>query len=332
MLTISRERSILIKGVVILMMVWLHLFNGSRTDQCDCLLYACGEPVAKWLTNACGPVGFFLLLSGYGLAYTYDKGRLSLYGQARRLFRLYFHYWVVLAVFVSVGYIVAAEHYPGSWSNMLLNFSGWEYTYNGEMWFLLPYCLVAISSPVLFKTLDRLGNVITLLITAILYVIMCYCISRHGSQYLYGNMLLYRPVLFLQFLYPFSVGAVFYRMRTKLYSGLRSEVVMLFIVLLVGIVSILGNALTYMVYVPLLVYLLSQLTFPKWLEAVLTELGRKSMVIWMVHTWYCYYLFQPQVYSLRYPLVIMGGVILASYLTAIPVMWVSKKCLEYLRI
>ena len=48
MLTISKDRSTLIKGIVIVMMVFLHLFNKSNTDLCTNLLYIGGEPFAKW--------------------------------------------------------------------------------------------------------------------------------------------------------------------------------------------------------------------------------------------------------------------------------------------
>ncbi len=92
MLSISKDRSILIKGIVIIMMVFLHLFNKSKTDLCTNLLYIGDEPFAKWLSYACNPVWFFVLLSGYGLAYTYEKGNLQFIKQLKRIFKLYMHF------------------------------------------------------------------------------------------------------------------------------------------------------------------------------------------------------------------------------------------------
>ena len=60
MLTISKDRSTLIKGIVIIMMVFLHLFNGNHTDLCVNLLFIGDKPMAKWLTNACNPIDFFI--------------------------------------------------------------------------------------------------------------------------------------------------------------------------------------------------------------------------------------------------------------------------------
>ncbi len=62
------------------------------------------------------------------------------------------------------------------------------------------------------------------------------------------------------------------------------------------------------------------------------ELGHKSMAIWMIHTWFCCYLFREEVYSLKYPVFILGGVLIISYLTAIPFLWITKKCLATLRV
>lgn len=332
MLTISKDRSLLIKGIVICMMVWLHLFNGNHTELCQNLLYVGNEPFAKWLSNACNPVSFFLLLSGYGLAFIYEKGSLSVKGQVIRLFKLYAHYWVVLMLFVPMGCFVASQRYPGSWESLLANVIGWHTTYNGEMWFLFSYCTVALVSPLIFKTMEKIGNVQSLLFSAIIQIVTCYCISRYGVNFLYGNMVLYRPLLFFHFLYPFVFGAFWF--RSKMVHDLRLPQwgVIVLIILTVSVVATFGNAVVYMVYVPLMVWLFCQLAYPKWLENVLVELGKKSMVIWMVHTWYCYYLFQPQVYSLKYPILIMGGAILISYLTAIPIIWVTSKMLKWLKI
>ena len=259
MLTITKDKSTLIKGIVILMMVWLHLFNKDHTDLCECLVYICGEPLAKWLSNACGPVSFFLLLSGYGLAYTYDKGKLSLKGQARRIIKLYAHYWVVLAVFLTIGHFMMPDTYPGTVGRLLLNGIVWEYSYNYEMWFLFPYCMVALASPAIFWTLERTGMKKSVLLTGIFYVAMCFIISRYGPQYLYNNILLLKIVVFYEFLYPFTIGAVLYRTNFKLNSRLRPVAALVCIAVLVGLVSAFGNSIVYMAYVPLLVFLLCQL-------------------------------------------------------------------------
>lgn len=332
MLTISKDRSILIKGIVIIMMVFLHLFNGNHTDLCVNFLYIGDEPISKWLSNACCPVDFFLLLSGYGLAYTYEHKGLLLIQQVKRIFKLYVHYWLIILLFVSLGAFIYPGIYPGSLILLIKNVTGWSYTYNGEMWFLLPYCMVSFVSPLIISFAKRFGYLKFVFMMGIIHLMICYIISRYGARYLYDNMLLYRPLQFFLFLYAFSVGVAFYLSDFNFNKLIPSWVVAISVIISVVFVSSFSNSLIYMFYVPLMVILFGQMSFPRWVECILIELGRKSMPIWMIHTWYCYYLFQPQIYSLKYPVLILGGAILVSYLTAIPVMWLANKVFYILRI
>ena len=332
MLTISKQKSVLIKGIVIIMMIFLHLFNGNHMDLCVNYIYIGDKPIAKWLSNACNPVDFFLLLSGYGLAYTYKHKGLFFIQQVKRIFKLYVHYWLILLIFVFLGMHIKPEFYPGSWDLFLSDFLGWTSTYNGEMWFLLPYCMVSLASPLIISFANRFGHLKFVFLMGVIYVMTCSIISRYGERYLYENMLMYRPLQFFLFLYPFSVGALFYLSDLNFNKVIPSWVVVISVILLILFVSSFGNSLIYMVYVPLMAILFCQMSFPGWIERILMELGRKSMPIWMIHTWYCYYLFQSQIYSLRYPIFILGGAILISYLTAIPVMWAANKVFYILRI
>ena len=82
----TKEQTNILKGIAILMMLFLHLFNGSNlTDVCKPLLFIGSTPLVHIISKACNPVGIFLILSGYGLSYTYFRGKLSFNGQKHRL-------------------------------------------------------------------------------------------------------------------------------------------------------------------------------------------------------------------------------------------------------
>ena len=83
----SKEQSTIIKGVAILLMIFLHLFNHDVTGDCTPLLYIGNTPFVTILTRACGPVPFFLIVSGYGLHYTYHHKGLTWNGQLRRILK-----------------------------------------------------------------------------------------------------------------------------------------------------------------------------------------------------------------------------------------------------
>ena len=207
----TKEQTTILKGVAILMMLFLHLFNGSNlTEVCEPLLFIGNTPLVHIISKACNPVGIFLMLSGYGLSYTYYRGKLSINGQERRLLKLYIHYWIILLIFVSIGSFVRPEKYPGSFSNIILNFTSISNSYNSETWFLFPYALLSLTSVWIFRCIDKLGCVKSIIITWVLYMISCYITSRYiavNKSYTewYAYVITYFNVLF-----SFVIETVYY--------------------------------------------------------------------------------------------------------------------------
>ena len=332
MIEISKDKSIVIKGIVIMMMVFLHLFNGNHTDECVNLLYIGDVPFAKWLSNACGPVPFFLLLSGYGLAYTYEHSELTFLKQLRRIIRLYLHYWIILLCFLVIGWYLYPDRYPGSWYRLTVNAIGWKTDYNYEIWFLFPYSLVALTSKYIIHAIGKIGNVGSAILAPIVYFGSCYVISRYHATVMAEYSLLNIGVVYLQFISPFAIGVLFFRGDFRWNYKMSQWQVILMMICAVTATATIAVSVVSIVYVPIMVFLFCQLSLPQWLENILMELGRKSMPIWMIHTWYSNYLFHEQVYSLKYPIVIFVVVIAVSYLSSIPVMWITRKCIVVLKI
>jgi len=198
----TREQTTILKGVAILMMLFLHLFNGSNLSAvCEPLIFVGGTPLVHIINRACNPVGIFLMLSGYGLSYTYYRGKLSVNGQERRLLKLYIHYWLILLIFVSIGFFVKPSKYPGSLLDIIMNFTSLSSSYNSETWFLFPYTLLSLTSIWIFKCIDKLGSVKSIVVSWILYMVSCYVISRYiavNKSYTewYTYILTYFNVLF----------------------------------------------------------------------------------------------------------------------------------------
>ena len=332
MLEISRDKSILLKGIVITMMVFLHLFGKDNSESYASMFYVGDETFVKWLSNACGPVAFFVFLSGYGLASTYNMGNLGFVKQLRRIVKLYIHYWIVLAFFLFIGWCLYPDRYPGNLDRVLINMTGWKTNYNYEMWFLFPYSLVALTSKYIMQAIERIGYLKAVVISAVLYFCACYVISRYFSTNVIDNQFLSWCVVYIQFLYPFTIGTAFFHFRLHWKWKLPIWIILLIMVVSIAVVATINVSVTYIIYVPLMVFLLNQLSYPDWLKLVLMELGRKSMLIWMIHTWLCYYLFNEQVYALKYPALMLAATLFVSYLMAIPFMWFTKKCLASIKL
>lgn len=329
MLSLSKENSTIIKGIVISMMLAYHLFNRAHIGLCEPLLYIGDKPFISWLIRACAPVAFFMLLSGYGLAYKYSHGGLNFKSQFNRILRLYIHFWIILTLFLLIGHIIKPLEYPGSIKRIWMNFTSWSVSYNAEMWFLLPYAIISLMSLYIFKVLSKFGDIKTLIATVVINVITSLIISRYGST-LYTHHLIYNILLCFHLLVSFVTGAVLYRTKVKLNWAVPQWGILLLITALVIITCITPGAVRYIIYSPLLVILLAHVQWPKYLKNILLELGRKSMPMWMIHTWLAYYLFQPQVYSLKYVPVIFIAVLVSSYIISIPVMWIADKIIRLL--
>ena len=70
----NKETSKVLKGIAILMMVFLHLFNrDSQIDLYDSCFFINGHPLSQCFAGACNPDGMFLFLSGYGMFYSFKR-------------------------------------------------------------------------------------------------------------------------------------------------------------------------------------------------------------------------------------------------------------------
>lgn len=324
MLPLSKDNSTIIKGIAISMMLFIHLFAGNRTELCTNLLYIGNTPFALWLTRACSSVPFFLMLSGYGLAYKYEKNELTPSHQATRILYLYLAHWIVLGFFLILGHYMVPSSYSGSISTIIKNMLGWRSDFSSVMWFLFPYCLVSLFSLYIIKVIDRIGLIWSVIITACIYICTCYLISRHGHLF-FTHMWRYQPLLFIHFLFFFTAGVALRRTSINLTWTGPKWIILIGIILIVIAQCIVDFDGASMIYTPLMIIFLGNLHYPKWIKTALIELGKKSMPMWMIHCWLSLYLFKPQFYSLKYPLFIFLGLIVASYLLSIPVLWLTNR-------
>ena len=137
----TKEVSIKLKGVAILLMLFLHLFNNLDCAMgCQNLLMIDGVPLTHILTRASSPVPFYIILSGYGLYLVQHKRK---YDVVTKLKKLFLHYWISLCCLIPIGAIMfGIDKYPGTLSDVISNMTGYHTTWNATIWFLLPYALL----------------------------------------------------------------------------------------------------------------------------------------------------------------------------------------------
>lgn len=315
----DKQDSQILKGVAILLMIFYHLFNREgNVDLCTNLIYIGSEPLVSILARASNPVAFYLILGGYGLYCVWRKGDKNRYA---RVIKLVIHYWLTLAIFVTIGHMLKPEVYPGSWLKVLSNVTCYQTTYNGEMWFLLPYLVLSLSAPYIFRFYTRFKARWIVAATLLIYIATCFCISRYGASFLYHNYWIYNPLLVLHLLFNFSLGALaaradfFGRMRRWLRGKTLSGALTWGGVIALVTISCVFKYNFFYAFGVISCLACAPMGAP--VKRILCKLGDQSMNMWMVHSWFCYYLFKEFIYSFSYPLLIFAVLTVISYICSL---------------
>lgn len=328
----TREQSTMMKGVAILLMLFLHLFNHAENVALTSpLLFVGDTALVSIMARATNPVAFFLFLGGYGLYKVWQKGdkhRIS------RIVKLYLHYWAIITAFLIIGHFINPEKYPGGIIDIINNYTSFNTTYNAEMWFLLPYVVVSLLSPWLFRLCERVNPWLVVLGTLFIHLCTSFCISRYGAVFLYTNMWIYNPLLVFHMLFNFMLGATVARCRV--YEKLKDRVTpppyclnhlsisVLAVVLAVLLFTVACYFKYFYGYAFFFMTALLYCPIPKWGRMVLCSLGKHSMNMWMIHSWFCYYLFKSFIYGFKYPIVIFVVLVVVSFLSSVAIEMMLK--------
>lgn len=331
----NKETSTIIKGVAILMMLFYHLFGRDDIKEiCTPLLYISNTPLVHYISNACYPVSFFMILSGYGLTYCYKRNQLSLNSQSKRLLKLYIHYWMVLVIFVTIGHFIKPYIYPNNLIHILANIIGIKCTYNGETWFLLPYAIISLLSYWIINFVYKLNEKKKIIITLLIYSII-FLLARHLGYHLPQDAiletLLIQPVYIVQLTFYFSLGILLFRLlenEPDAFKNIKSINYLIIIIMAFFIKSMIKITIADGIYAFIIIFCINHLSLPKYIDRTLYQLGRYSMPMWMTHTFFSVYLFQDFIYRFQYPIIIYLVLVVVTFTVSIPIMYLSKQIIQ----
>lgn len=311
------------------MMLWLHLFNSvSKVSGLHHYIYINDKPLATWLTQGCSPVGFFIFLSGFGLYYAHKKGT-NRNRILARVKKIYFNYWFVLIPFLITAYLIYPEKYNIFNLHVLsTHLTAFNPYYNGEYWFLFPYIITVLLSPILFRISDFYSHKAIFLPALVLLEFGILAVIKYGGSPLYSNMWIYTPVLVISMIPTFIIGSIFNKYdlfdRSYRYISqwicLKSLRIIFFIAILIAafiLRCITNTAALSLVFVPLMTFSIYSISNNIVNLEIFEKLGIHSMNIWLSHTWICGYLFNEELYSLGSPPLIFIVLIIASYLISV---------------
>lgn len=335
----GKDTTLQIKGILILMMLWLHLYSNKDLFDSTCyefLYWFNGNPFsyhfAKKFCSMCVPA--YIFLSGYGLGKVYNKKAINgqSMGNGKRCLNLYIRLWVIIAIFVPLGSYFNPEHYPNSMLELIENMMGISTYYNGAWWFLLPYIILAMSSRYFIRYIMRFGNKGDIFNTFILLALSVFgyvAIAKVNDSTDIHMRLLTALMATLYLSFMFFVGIMFVKHnviertinRMATVRSTTRYILIAVILLIIGRLCMGNSVLIHILFTPLIILSWAILLNGK-SNKLLQLFGNHSTNMWLVHFFFITYIFDGQIYILRYPILIFIALVAISLITSKIIDWI----------
>ena len=310
---LSKEDTAILKGIAICGMLCWHLFHCPNPIGVEFSAFT------KWIGlmgDVC--VSVFLFVSGLGLSISYknveteDTQFSAMRYVFRRLIKFYSGYWVIFALFIPIGVFFFNQQVCDSpltmssvkiWIKEFLAIGGFS-SYNVSWWFNALIISLYILFPLLYYGVKH-ACIPTILIAYFLRHTDFICIGMNMGLYM--------------FIFVLGIVAALYSSNiTSFLRKLPSIVIYVSTGIFILIPSLVLPMMDdeYVFYSGLKLYALLTIGFvlvvvlllkkTKYIKFVLTNLGKHSANIYLMHTFIFYYWFPDYFYSLRSPIVIFG--------------------------
>ena len=330
---IGRETSDAIKGIAILLMLAHHLFGLPTLikEPASYMATIPGVPLDYWIGRfgkIC--VSIFLLLSGYGFAIGMAQGDLSPWRYfAGKAWRFLLAYWPYFLLALGLGLAFFQERmpngnlrFPTDPLNIALNALTLKNQMAFEWWFAETYLLLVLLTRPLLRAsrwpLLLLGaSTLAFGIGAAMDVV-----KFDPTIISFANLLIWQ--------WPWVVGIIAAKWAGKgpplrIAGGTVAVVLMLAVIAGFALVELaVPQAMT-----PFLILSTPFVVLALVLEwrglgegrtgVILRWLGERTLGLWLVHPFFCYYFFQPQIYAARYAPLVFAALLAASLAVVLPV-------------
>ena len=306
---ITKEKSQMIYGVAVILMVIHHLFGFPERIHNDYILILDSkiiniETMITYFGRIC--ISTYSFISGYGLVKKiknmhHNISLKIMYSMIfKQLLKFYLRVWIVFITFIPYG--IYMDIFKFERKTFLLNFFGIVATYNLEWWYIKQYVLMLLMFPityVIIQFIDKkinnagiIGIIIIILITAGIYTNYLSEFWSYFMSFVIGML--------------FSDHELYYLIDVRKYSGV-SAVCILCIVFLARTLFLGSGKYDYLL-VPFFIFGICKIIdfkiFPKIGEKILTLCGKYSIYIWLTHTFFIYYYFSKIIYSFKYSIFI----------------------------
>ena len=330
-MTFTRSDTAVGKAVAIILMLVHHLF-GFKSRLGDGMQYipmfsTDVEYIAGGFGKLC--VAIFIFMSGFG-TYLALSGKSNLSKTiGKKIFGLYKKYWAVFFVFIPVGMALGVERITVDAKAFLLNFTAIDTSYNGEWWFITPFIIITLVSPIIVKFADRkrLSNiwidlVFALVVSVCLTNFAVKLCNSHAVEPFFTTPFGEAIVETIKFIPAFFMGVVVakYKLFDKYLALVKKVYFAIPAGVLIGVLVFIlrrqfGAEYDY-IFAPLFVIAtVSVFRFIPPVYKLLNEIGSVSTEIWLIHTFFCYHFIPKIIYAPKNAILITLWLLLISYLS-----------------
>ncbi|MBV5327319.1 MAG: acyltransferase family protein [Chlorobium sp.] len=305
----SSEDTVKVKGVAILMMFAFHLFSFPERLPPDGYMSIIPHwPFTHTIEEVTGKFGglcvpIFIFLSGYGLTRSFKIKSVSALAFLKKKFiNFYIVYWAVFFLFMMPP-IALRSQILGEWSfsTVALTLLGLGNWINGEWWFVKLYIILLIIFIPCLYLLEKNKTILAVIVTILFWFLPIFVIGMTFSLY---NIFEKLPDLFPPTPSPKETGFIFATIFL-----LHSKQ---------------SNLLMDATYIPFFVFWASRISNEK-INKILVVLGRHSFVMWLSHSFFCYYFFKNFIYSPKISILIFMLLVGVSLCTSIIINSIIKE-------
>lgn len=311
---ITKDESLYIKGCAVILMLIHHLFPfADRIPKSTEIIWLFGdnqfEVSLGWWGKYC--VAIFLFISGYGYSFSKDK---PMQYYTTKIVSIYRKVFIVFLIYIPIDIYFHVKNVISDLNSksILMNAIGFHSNYNEEWWFLFPYILLVLITPVLHKLRHHLVSLFAM-------AIIIHNMSGNG---IIGHFFWSAIAYIIGFIFG-VLSPNLSKFNSNIIFSLLLSIVFYFI-MNYGMNNFGFESMVFLI--PLMIFLIKTLyrITPLIFRKIIAGIGKKCLIIWLVHSFYCYHFAGEFIYSPKYSIFILINLLIVSSLSAIVIEFIER--------
>ena len=334
----GKKQSIRIKGFLVIIMFWGHMFNHPERLLNNVSWYSLFsikdipiEVILCPLLHCAVPLFFFI--GGYAF-YTINESIFKIDYLKKQVKKLYIKYWIVFSVFIPICFFLGKISF--SFKEFLMNFIGISSSYCGEWWFFSTYLLIMIFWSGIYYLSEKFklpkNNKWSICVAILSIIIACigyfmnYLFVKNGfdtSNIIWHQiyyMLIKQTMFITGVLISKHNGFIVIDKMVKKHGKQTYYAKMSLLVIICLLMpykfNFIPDSFFYIIYTPILVFVLCKIDNIFKFKSVFELLGRNSTYMWLVHSLFLYKIMQKFIYLPKYSIACWGMLIIIALFTA----------------